>query len=99
MVENQTQQDASNRDRLMTVKDYNIKENNVIAMVRNSSLVNSTSISYDEFDTTETDPLRSEKEGEIYHLVKPGDDSLENGRNNRKSIVDDSKLNQVTNGK
>ena len=33
LVENQTQLDASSRSRLMTVKDYNIKENNVIAMV------------------------------------------------------------------
>ena len=81
----------------MTVKDYNIKENNVIAMVRTNSLINSTSISYDEFDTTETDPLKNEKDSEIYHLVKPGDDNME--KNNRKSIVNDEKLNQVTNGK
>ena len=99
LVENQTQQDAANRERLMTVKDYNIKENNVIAMVRNNSLVNSTSISYDEFDTTETDPLKSEREGaEIYHLVKPGDENIDKGRNRPRSIVDDNTLNQVVNG-
>ena len=34
LVEGQSQPDASNRHRYMTVKDYNIKENNVIAMVK-----------------------------------------------------------------
>ena len=33
LVENQTVQDASGRERLMTVKDYNIKENNVLKLV------------------------------------------------------------------
>ena len=49
-------------------------------------------------DTTDTDPLKYEKDGEIYHLVKPGDENMENGKNNRKSIVDDYQVNQVTNG-
>ena len=33
LLENQTVTDATGRERLMTLKDYNIKENNVIAMV------------------------------------------------------------------
>ena len=96
MAENGTQKDASNRERLMTIKDYNIKENNIIAMVRNSSLINSTSISYDELETTETDPLKTDKDNDqLYHLVKPED---ENNQNDRNSIVNYSNLNQVTNG-
>ena len=80
----------------MTIKDYNIKENNIIAMVRNSSLINSTSISYDELDTQETDPLKTDKDNDqLYHLVKPED---ENNQNDRNSIVNYSNLNQVTNG-
>ena len=33
LVENQTVEDATGRERLMTVKDYNIKENNVLKLV------------------------------------------------------------------
>ena len=65
-------------------------------MVGNSSLINSTSISYDELDTQETDPLKTDKDNDqLYHLVKPED---ENNQNDRNSIVNYSNLNQVTNG-
>ena len=43
LVENQTVEDATGRERLMTVKDYNIKENNVLKLVSVAHNVDQTS--------------------------------------------------------